>query len=121
MTGGSSSRSITTIASPRCLEPGPRRAQVTAMKRCILDGASLPDAAAVYRKLAGDLALPAHFGHNPDALWDALGEQRAAPVRSEERRGGEEWSSDVCSSDLGRGRGLPKARGRFSAAGAFRA
>src|ERR1041384_3459114 len=80
MTGGSSSRSITTIASPRCLEPGPRRAQVTAMKRCILDGASLPDAAAVYRKLAGDLALPAHFGHNPDALWDALGEQRAAPV-----------------------------------------
>ena len=50
------------------------------MKRCILDGASLPDAAAVYRKLAGDLALPAHFGHNPDALWDALGEQRAAPV-----------------------------------------
>jgi len=50
------------------------------MKRCILDGASLPDADAVYRKLAGDLALPAHFGHNPDALWDALGEQRAAPV-----------------------------------------
>lgn len=50
------------------------------MKRCILDGASLPDAAAVYRKLAGDLALPAHFGHNPDALWDALGEKRAAPV-----------------------------------------
>jgi len=50
------------------------------MKRCILDGATLPDAAAVYRKLAEDLDFPAHFGRNPDALWDALGEQRAAPV-----------------------------------------
>ena len=50
------------------------------MKRCILDGATLPDAAAVYRKLAEDLDFPAHFGRNPDALWDALGEQRGAPV-----------------------------------------
>jgi ribonuclease inhibitor len=50
------------------------------MKRCILDGEKLPDAAAVYRKLAQDLGFPAHFGHNPDALWDALGEQRGEPV-----------------------------------------
>jgi RNAse (barnase) inhibitor barstar len=50
------------------------------MKRCILDGASLPDAAAVYRKLAADLGFPAHFGHNPDGLWDSLGEERGAPV-----------------------------------------
>src|SRR3954469_7308479 len=80
MTGRSLSRSITTTASPRCLEPGRCRAQVSAMKRCILDGATLPDAAAVYRKLAEDLDLPVHFGHNPDALWDALGERRPEPV-----------------------------------------
>jgi ribonuclease inhibitor len=50
------------------------------MKRCILDGETLPDAASVYRKLAEDLGFPAHFGHNPDALWDALGEQRSEQV-----------------------------------------
>jgi RNAse (barnase) inhibitor barstar len=50
------------------------------MKRCILDGEKLPDAAAVYRKLAQDLGFPAHFGHNPDALWGALGEQRGEPI-----------------------------------------
>lgn len=50
------------------------------MKRCILDGATLPDAAAVYRQLAKDLQLPAHFGNNPDALWDALGDQRGELV-----------------------------------------
>ena len=50
------------------------------MRRCILDGAALQDAAAVYQKLAADLDFPAHFGQNPDALWDALGEQRGEPV-----------------------------------------
>src|SRR5436305_15204208 len=50
------------------------------MKRCILEGANLPDAAAVYRELTADLGFPAHFGHNPDALWDALSERRAEPV-----------------------------------------
>jgi RNAse (barnase) inhibitor barstar len=50
------------------------------MKRCMLDGATLPDATAVYRKLAEDLKFPAHFGHNPDALWDSLGEKRSSPV-----------------------------------------
>ena len=50
------------------------------MKRCILDGTNLPDAAAVYRELTADLGFPAHFGHNPDALWDALSERRAEPV-----------------------------------------
>ena len=50
------------------------------MKRCILDGESLQDATQAYRRLAADLGFPAHFGHNPDALWDALSEQRAEPV-----------------------------------------
>jgi RNAse (barnase) inhibitor barstar len=44
------------------------------MKRCILEGPALPDAAAVYQKLAEDLDFPAYFGHNPEALWDAGGE-----------------------------------------------
>ena len=45
------------------------------MKKCVLDGSRLPDAAAVYRELAQRLEFPGHFGHNPDALWDALGER----------------------------------------------
>lgn len=50
------------------------------MKECILDGHRLPDAAAVYRELSRQLEFPAHFGANPDALWDALGEQGGEPV-----------------------------------------
>ena len=50
------------------------------MKRCILDGAALPDAAAVYRRLAEDLGFPVHFGGNPDALWDVLNEQGSEPI-----------------------------------------
>jgi ribonuclease inhibitor len=53
---------------------------VSGMKRCILDGDTLADAAAAYRKLSDDLNLPAHFGHNADALWDSLGEKRSEPV-----------------------------------------
>ena len=44
------------------------------MRHCILDGATLPDADAVYRAIAAEFGLPAHFGRNPDALWDALNE-----------------------------------------------
>ena len=49
-------------------------------KTCILDGAALPDAAAVYRKLGEAFAVPAYFGHNPDALWDAIGDYHGEPV-----------------------------------------
>ena len=50
------------------------------MKRCILDGARLADAAAVYRELAAALKFPEYFGANPDALWDALGDYAGEPV-----------------------------------------
>jgi len=50
------------------------------VKRCTLDGATLPDAAAVYRVLAGAFAFPDYFGNNPDALWDALTEYSGDPV-----------------------------------------
>ena len=36
------------------------------MRHCILDGATLPDADAVYRAIAAEFGLPAHFGRNPD-------------------------------------------------------
>ncbi len=44
------------------------------MRRCVLDGAMLRDTGDAYRAIAAALALPAHFGDNPDALWDALGD-----------------------------------------------
>ena len=50
------------------------------MKRCILDGARLADAAAVYRELAAALKFPEYFRANPDALWDALGDYAGEPV-----------------------------------------
>ena len=50
------------------------------MKRCVLDGSRLADAGAVYRALAEAFHLPDHFGHNPDALWDALSEYSGEPV-----------------------------------------
>jgi RNAse (barnase) inhibitor barstar len=50
------------------------------MKTCILDGADLPDAAAVYRKLGEALHAPAYFGSNPDALWDAITEYGGEPI-----------------------------------------
>jgi len=52
------------------------------MKTCILDGADLPDAAAVYRKLGEALHAPAYFGSNPDALWDAITEYGGEPIES---------------------------------------
>lgn len=50
------------------------------MKTCVLDGSQLPDAAAVYAALARAFGLPAYFGNNPDALWDALGDHAGEPV-----------------------------------------
>jgi ribonuclease inhibitor len=50
------------------------------MKKCILDGSRLGDAAAVYRALAETFRFPEYFGNNPDALWDALGDYSGEPV-----------------------------------------
>ena len=50
------------------------------MKRCVLDGSRLADAAAVYSALAEAFRLPDYFGRNPDALWDALNEYGGEPV-----------------------------------------
>ena len=50
------------------------------IKSCVLDGAALADAAAVYRALGEVLGAPPYFGHNPDALWDAIGEYHGEPV-----------------------------------------
>ena len=50
------------------------------MKRCVLDGSRLDDAEAVYRELGRVFRFPPHFGNNPDALWDALGEYGGEPV-----------------------------------------
>lgn len=50
------------------------------MKTCVLDGSRLRDAAAHYRELGAAFRVPAHFGNNPDALWDALGEYGGEPV-----------------------------------------
>ena len=44
------------------------------MKHCILDGAELADADAVYREIAAAFGFAAYFGNNLDALWDALSE-----------------------------------------------
>jgi ribonuclease inhibitor len=50
------------------------------MKRCILDGSTIDDAATVYRRLAEVFQFPAYFGDNPDALWDALSEYSGEPI-----------------------------------------
>ena len=50
---------------------------VKAMKRCVLDGSRLADAAAVCRQLGGAFGFP---GDNPDALAQALGAYRGEPV-----------------------------------------
>lgn len=50
------------------------------MKKCVLDGGKLADAAAIYRALADVFRFPDYFGANPDALWDALGEYSGEPV-----------------------------------------
>jgi ribonuclease inhibitor len=50
------------------------------MKSWVLDGATLPDTAAVYRKLGEAFGAPDYFGHNPDALWDAITEYGGEPI-----------------------------------------
>ena len=49
-------------------------------KSCVLDGAALADAAAVYGALGDVLGAAHYFGHNPDALWDAISEYHGEPV-----------------------------------------
>jgi RNAse (barnase) inhibitor barstar len=49
------------------------------MKTCVLDGSRLDDAA-VYRELGLVFRFPPHFGNNPDALWDALGDYSGEPA-----------------------------------------
>ena len=50
------------------------------MKRCVLDGSRLVDAAAVYRALREAFHLPEQVGSHPDALWDALGDYSGEPI-----------------------------------------
>ncbi|MBV9019037.1 MAG: barstar family protein [Alphaproteobacteria bacterium] len=49
-------------------------------RSCIIDGARLTDAAAVYRELGKGFGAPDYFGNNPDALWDLITEYGGAPV-----------------------------------------
>ena len=56
---------------------------------CVLNGAALPDAAAVYRQLSEALHAPVYFGHNPDALWDAIGEYHGEPIEIVWRHSGQ--------------------------------
>lgn len=44
------------------------------MVNAILDGRRMTTRAAAHDELTRALALPAHYGRNLDALWDALGE-----------------------------------------------
>ena len=50
------------------------------MKRCVLDGSRLASMDAVYHALGEAFLFPQHFGNNPDALWDALGDYSGEPV-----------------------------------------
>ena len=50
------------------------------MNRCVLDCARLATAEAYYAELSRQLRLPAHFGGNLDALFDALTRDVAGPV-----------------------------------------
>jgi ribonuclease inhibitor len=49
-------------------------------KRCVLDGATLDSAAAVYNALGSQLDAPAYFGKNLDALWDLLTSWPEPPI-----------------------------------------
>lgn len=48
------------------------------VKRCVLR--DIRTLAQVYDELARQLAFPAHFGRNLDALWDALTGEVAGPL-----------------------------------------
>ena len=74
----SSSGALAPLA--RSLDGAPRRPEVTKMKRCVLDGARLADAAAVYRELAAAFHFTDYFGGNADALWAVLGEYGGEPI-----------------------------------------
>jgi len=48
--------------------------------RCTLDLALVRTVAQMHDALARDLALPAHYGRNRDALWDSLTTDLKGPV-----------------------------------------
>jgi ribonuclease inhibitor len=49
-------------------------------KRVRIDGAAVRSLEEAYSALAAALALPAHFGRNLDALWDAVTGDVAGPL-----------------------------------------
>ncbi|MGE5147498.1 MAG: barstar family protein [Candidatus Eiseniibacteriota bacterium] len=49
-------------------------------RRCVIDGRAIRTLADVYAALARQLAFPAHFGRNLDALHDALTGDIAGPI-----------------------------------------
>jgi RNAse (barnase) inhibitor barstar len=65
---------------PRELAAGSPRNQVTAMRRCLLDGSRLGDAEAVCRTLGEALRLPEGLGGNPEALGEAIAAYAGEPV-----------------------------------------
>lgn len=50
------------------------------MRRCILDGGRLLNAAAVYRSIGDAFRLSQNFADSPDSLRDALGRYSGEPV-----------------------------------------
>ena len=50
------------------------------IKRCRLNGRYIQSLGDLYDRLASGLALPAHFGRNLDALWDALSTDIEGPL-----------------------------------------
>ena len=63
-----------------CLERRCRRDHLTAMRKCVLDGARLGDAAAVCRSLEEAFRLPDGVAGDPKALRDALAAYEGEPV-----------------------------------------
>ncbi|HTV88660.1 MAG TPA: barstar family protein [Stellaceae bacterium] len=50
------------------------------MKKCVIDGSRLADAAAIYRVLGDAFRLAPPIESNPDALGNALGRYNGEPV-----------------------------------------
>lgn len=51
------------------------------IKRCALNGRVIRSLDDLYDQLIKQLALPAHFGRNLDALWDVLSADVAGPFK----------------------------------------
>jgi len=50
------------------------------VKRCVLPGRQIRSLEAFYDEVTRQLALPAYFGRNLDALWDVLTTDIAGPI-----------------------------------------